>query len=257
MGALRQERVERGDDPLGEVRKLMERWEGRFTLDYPRLVERYLKRELQIVVVLVAFAASGLGNAEDFCAVFERELPVCDAEGDRHGSRWHSADGGGREDDVPVGCPDGEQESVLIRNVETVQTPEGVVPSLVRLQRGDHVFRGVADALCYSRRFGFVILPGPPNRERRFVGGVVAVGEHELVDEKIEAGPQVVDGVADNRAPTGRRLFADLHAPDLVARVRLVLCEDTVWIGPEECPDLGIKLVDVLLGPLNLDSGAV
>lgn len=64
-----------------------------------------------------------------------------------------------------MGCPDGEQESVLVGYVESVQAPEGIVPSLVRLQRVDHVRRGLADTLCYSRRFGFVILRRPADGE--------------------------------------------------------------------------------------------
>jgi hypothetical protein len=53
----------------------MERWKNRFTLDNPRLIQRYLKGELDIVVVLVAsFFSGGLRDTEDFCAVFQREL---------------------------------------------------------------------------------------------------------------------------------------------------------------------------------------
>jgi hypothetical protein len=57
--------VECRDDPLDEIRKLMER----FTLDDHRLVQRYVKGERDVVVVLVASFFGDLRDPEDFCAV--------------------------------------------------------------------------------------------------------------------------------------------------------------------------------------------
>jgi hypothetical protein len=151
---------------------------------------------------------------------------------------------------------DGEQQAVLVHDVQSVQTPEAIVPSLVRLERVEDVQRRFAGSLCISRSAGFVLGLRAPDRKGGLVCHRPAVGEDELADEKVEGRPEAVDGIARDRAPSRRRMFADLDAPDLVARVRLILREDAVGVGFEERRDVGMKLVDVLLGPLNLDPRA-
>src|SRR4051794_32205775 len=60
--------------------QLMHRWNQRLTLKNLSLAKRYLKGELRIHVH--GTFSRGLHNSEDFCAVFEREIPPCGHKGD-------------------------------------------------------------------------------------------------------------------------------------------------------------------------------
>src|SRR6266498_3298810 len=67
-----EQRLERRDDPVHKIREVLERWERRFTVDNPRLMECYLERE---PAVLVEFEIDGF--LEQSVARFERAHPIC------------------------------------------------------------------------------------------------------------------------------------------------------------------------------------
>lgn len=237
------------DEVAREVRELCERFEKRLTFDNLAIAERYLNGELRIILLLgVVGPAPHLDDVE-CCAVFERELPICGSNPDR------GEDGAGRElhlhDDAAVGGPDDIQDPVLVVRVETVQTPEGVVPSLVRLGRLNSCLGLGTDSLYASRQSGLKRLRASGDREHRLVGGLPPVREYELPDKMVEGRSEVVDGVSGEEAPSWVRLFTNSYAPDEIARIRIFLSDNQIGVAVIESGDARFEIRDVLFGPFD------
>lgn len=249
----RKHRREGPDECACEIRELCECFEKRLTFDNLTIAERYLKGELRIVLLGVVGPASHL-DAVECCAVFERELPVGGSKPDL------GEDVAGREldlqDDAVVGGADDVEDPVLVVRVESVQTPEGVVPSLVRLGCSDCCLGLGADSLCASKSSGLKLLRASRNREHRLVGGLAAVREYELPYEVVERASQVVDGIPCDESPPRVRLFADSHAPEEIARVRVFLSDDHIGVTLDEGGDMRVEIRDVLFGPFDFEARA-
>lgn len=128
------------DDALHELEHLIERFNQRLTLDNLRLVERYLKFELHI---LLEFKVRGLDI--DFIAHFQRfrgTTKISPAYQPHHGSDvnlriadCHSGvviESHGTE---LVPCNRSEQKAVFVDVVKFVEMPERVVPASVWFER--------------------------------------------------------------------------------------------------------------------------
>src|SRR6185503_4559438 len=77
MSLLGEQRLEGGSDAAHRVREFLERFEGRFTLDNPRFMERYMEEELAVLLHL-RFEEF----VEEYVAYFQRALPLLGAEDD-------------------------------------------------------------------------------------------------------------------------------------------------------------------------------
>src|SRR2546422_716011 len=83
MSPLGEELPQRGGDRVNEIRHILERFQRRFTIDNPRLVERYVKGEASI---LLHFMVDGL--AVEFVAYLQGKQLVGRIE-----KEWRKRDG--------------------------------------------------------------------------------------------------------------------------------------------------------------------
>src|ERR1700722_11028986 len=130
--------VERGDDALHKMEEFLQRFKNAFSRNDPRLVDRYLKAELEILIHL-----GGLNPREKYVSSLKREGAITGFEtsGERQVVRNRGANAC-----LPPNRPEevecvhslkesnrGKNEPVFIEVVQFVEHPEIVVPSLVRL----------------------------------------------------------------------------------------------------------------------------
>jgi hypothetical protein len=236
------------------VDQMAERWENRFALDNPRFVERYVEGELRLVVRCRRSGPSL--DSEECVAVFERELSVSRAErkGRIGDGLIQPRDGHFRVDDYRGVCAaDGEQKPMLVGRVETVQTPEGVIPSLVWLQLAkdfERVWGGSVYASDSAPAFE-VILAVSDWEHRSFVGRPAARLD-KLPREQIKRRPEVMDDVSDDKRDALGRIAADPDAIDEISSISFFLGHDRVWVGREEIANGSMCFGEVMLGPLDL-----
>jgi hypothetical protein len=254
-------------EAFDKLDKLTERWNQRLTLDNLALTERYLKGELRIIVNLRQVVAALGRDFEEYCAIFQRKLPVCRANTYRQRNIWWYDQFGGQVGDVVEGAgkvenealvchAHGHQELVFIRDIELMETPERVVRSLVRLGFLDEVYGCLRRSLYLSRRTGFKSIgEGYSVFEHREPGirlDLFPFGTNQLADQQVEGGPEIVDCIADDGTPPERRLGQHSKLKEQIACIRIVIGEDFVGVGLQEALDQGFEIADVLLGPFDL-----
>jgi hypothetical protein len=179
--------LEPKDQVINVIERLNEKWEHRFTLDNPRLVENYLERKFHFLVLIEETGKTG----HQFVALFQRalsELAVGDdiyiettkteinvgrnfdpfVFGDTSQKRALEKT---RHGDVRNLSASSYQEAVLVDVVKLVKSPETVIPSLVRFGSVNSIFGRLRHSLYFSFTRGFVI------------GGTVRVdyGESDLL----------------------------------------------------------------------------
>lgn len=106
----------------GELRQLMERWDNRLSTERLSFCEEYRKGRLTLVLKFKDRVGVDIGYAE-FSAVRDPDGTVVHmrtAEFERHAVEF-----GDRNDR--------NQQVMLVGDVQIVESPEGVIPSLVRL----------------------------------------------------------------------------------------------------------------------------
>src|SRR5213593_1173168 len=133
---LGKDRLESDNEAVNQIRHVMERFEQRFTLNNPRLAERYVKAELHLLVYFVVHSA----NVE-LIVSFQREQSIGWANEQWQGRDRTNGVLGESLGHEPVHfCPnihrvkcstDGQQEAVFVDIVELVETPEGVIPTTI------------------------------------------------------------------------------------------------------------------------------
>jgi hypothetical protein len=249
-----QQRGEQRDDALNGASELLKRWEKRLTLQNLRLVERYAECEIDICVHRVTRNPPEQDGAHNYALSLFGSQDRRRVRPSRRVSK--GADVGHQaiqvENDVLVGLRYGEQEAVLIDNVEVVQGPQGGIASLVWLETVKDVQRLLADAICLSRSAGFVLGFGRPQREGGCVGRLAAVGDHKLVDKMVEGRPQIVDDISGLKRERGWQRIRSGYYPFPVPGLRVVLDRDFVAVGLAKSLDSSVEIAEVVLGPIDL-----
>jgi hypothetical protein len=109
----------------------------RFTLDDLAVAKRYLEYKMRVLAVFTGRDRPPI----EYRAVFERKLPVKWLDRNRvegpnrtntHPGRWVVGRLGTVKYAAHVGGPYGNEQLVLVENVQSVECPQGVIPSTVR-----------------------------------------------------------------------------------------------------------------------------
>jgi hypothetical protein len=242
-----QEFIEANYDGVDEIRELMKNWKNRFTCDNPRVSERYLKGELRVLVEIKSLVP--LGNTIKLCAVLQRERQITR---DRDGNDLLFRGQVNPDHRRFVTHADYEEKSVLVKIIEGMQHEQIIVPSVIRLERVDHLFSLWSDSLYISSRKGFVCLGTLIDREANPSASRDAViGQNQLPNQMVKSGPQVLEDVADNGGEVCRNIFSDKNPPDQIIGLRVFLSDRGVRIGFEKGFQSTVEITDVLLGPLD------
>jgi hypothetical protein len=98
---------------------------------------------------------------------------------------------------------------------------------------------------------GLKFIPGGVNREFSVLGPSSNSREFHVVKAEIKSAHQVVDDIPDDKQDFlwGRLVRSDLK--DTISRLRIVLDQDTVAASVGEGSPLQVKIIDVLIGPLD------
>jgi len=154
-------------------------------------------------------------------------------------------------------------------DAEVVQTPEGVVPSLVRLEAVDHFYGTRMHSLYYSRRLGFVFGRTLAKRESGalesnfalgsridnslgFCPGSLPVSLDKLPSQVVETAPQVVDSVPSDQSEICGRLLSDLNVKYKLTGLLVLIAQKSIWVALSKDLDARFKIMDVVFGPVNL-----
>jgi hypothetical protein len=149
----------------------------------------------------------------------------------------------------------GDQDNVLVRDVELMEAVEAKIPSFVWLYVvEDSLDDSVAwrSSLLFASIDGtFKRLPIFPKREfAEFVEGS-AVGICNDVVSVVQGGAEVVKCIAKDRG----RVFGECRRPDGLPpfqKAVLALGSESLHVVTDVLPEDGFKLADVMFGPFNL-----
>ena len=256
-------RLEGGNDALDKARKLYEQFHQRLRLDDLRLAERYAESELHL---LVHFRIGGID--EEFVAYLQGEKDIGGLEEEiKNGNGLalerrvrlvpdllHQCLHMGTDVDALKHRPHGEQQTVLLDIVKSIEHPKKVIPTFVWFDCVDGVYGCLPRSLYLSQLLGFVFRGVVLNREINpiRVGRVVIGGRaNQLVSEMIESTHPVLDGITSHQ---GDGVWHRLDVADVInqlSRVRIALGRDFIRVGLEKAENLNINVADVLFGPFD------
>lgn len=232
--------LERLDCAKNYFRKIMERWNNLLTFERLILDEAYSKNRIFIICDLSVRGAV-------LRLAFSKPLDIEIAVGKLPISTGSSA------------CPHqpdrvekGNQELMLIHNVENVKTVQGIVPSTVGFYRVDDDLR---DFGCMSLYFSFCDLTNKfiPRLIKREPNVSVPIGLRDnFPDDHIKSSVEVVNNIPDNqREFAGERVcFDDMKFA--YSAISIKLFPDAINISLDIATQNSIKLTDVLVGPFAL-----
>ena len=253
--------LEDSHNPFSEINELLKRWNNRLSIDNLRFSQRYIDNLLKIGMVFCR--KGGSFHSEEYVAVLERELPVSRVNVERNGivefgqrcSRRknfgeyrvcigdHSDTGARRRHD--------EKQSVFVHDVEIVNTPQGVVSSLVRIEalhERDSLTGGTFQAL---RDIRLRELLRGAYWEFCVLGGRSVIMQNKSIDEKVQSGVNVMDAISGDGAPFQGEALPHSEAVNFVLGIRVYLSADEAGIV-HEGRDFGFNISKVFFGPTDL-----
>lgn len=250
------------DDAVHKSKQLMDRFNQRLRLNNLRLVERYVKGELHLIVRFFI-----RGTNEEFVADLQGAQGVVGLEESR---RWRQ----GRSDEllqtcydmsaqiqVPESRSDSDQVAVLGEVVQFVEHPELVsFPSLVRFERIKGSNDACIDSLYFSLTIGFVLCESfGVFRDREVdvptIHSRIAL-EEQSVSQVIENGNHIANRIPGDLRDVIGNAIDMANVIDQFSRVRIALDSDFVWAGIKEGADCLIQIRDVLFGPFDFRPNA-
>jgi hypothetical protein len=148
-----------------------------------------------------------------------------------------------------------DEKLMLVPDVHIVESPEGVIPSRVGFYVvKDEIVDRTGDLLLFQSAIkgNYKLLPRIANWE----GRPIRRATDKSVVEDIQSASQVVQCVTDNKccSTEGKWRWLDVNAKVIAQLFRVFIDADSVEVRCEELCDSGVNVVDVLLGPLNLEA---
>lgn len=254
------------DQISDEVRQLHEKWERRFVLSRSHILNGY--RNGQFGLHLHArtdqnlFRVGGMRTmphelmAKEFCAVLNYD-----------GAKWRPKHPCLRKERVFRGnlASGGEQsgheqQPVLIGVIhfgEDGQRIEvGGGSSMDRLQSIDACSSGAAEGRalsCYlSIKSGIILLPLIKDGELRFGAGLHSSINKKRVNQMVQSGSQLMNGLTNDNAELGRRRGVSIEIEDDLLGVLVEVLADSKNLIVAVSNRASLQITDVLMGPLNL-----
>lgn len=196
--------IEQGDDGACKARELTQHSNDWLVAPETGFVERYIRGALDFGLVPPALgeqANYGFVVYADICADRRKRLAQIASPSAHNNGLW--TDGGLNE---PL---------VLSRNVETMEGPKQVIPSLVRLERFDFGSFGLGKPLYEFSTFvptGQEHLFGRGDGKIRIVGLSYAVADGKRIGQNVETAPDRIEisSSFDHEAER-KKLFFDRH----------------------------------------------
>ncbi|MCH8123857.1 MAG: hypothetical protein IH853_12140 [Bacteroidetes bacterium] len=237
-------------------------WKDRLTLSDPRLVDRYVGLDVDLIV---RYFWPQYGR--DYVAVFKplptnhnvidpvndnmQETPALDNVLVRLGMKPIIGDS---LTDNFTQREGGHNEFVLVVDVELVEPPQRIIRSLIWLLPCDDFERGITRAIYCMPNSGFVTIGRsvPENGEAVPLFDLLAVMNHKRTNSMIERRSKIVDSIAKDQGNIAGDLYSDAENVIGVPIV-LKLGDNFIDVTPiKKAGDEGVQILDVLFGPFNL-----
>jgi hypothetical protein len=267
---------------INVIEHLSKHWEDRFTLSNPRLVENYVKGKVHFLVLI----KDALKPENQLVAFIERALPILFIGDDveikdgtkvnvggnvdpfffEHGSGQPAPDKAGSSKVCHDGT-NGYQEAVLVDIVKLVESPETVVPSLVRFGRVDSIYGRLRHALYFSFTRGFVLRGdvGVDYRETDLLAFGLAKDDalfstadvNEMPNEMVKGTSHVLDSLPGEQRDNGSHRLdtSDIMVRECIGKLRMWLGSNFVRLTVQEGLDSRFQCLDVLVGPCDFYAG--
>ncbi|HKG62375.1 MAG TPA: hypothetical protein VKB05_21620 [Pyrinomonadaceae bacterium] len=271
-----EERPKAENQIIDVIEHLREQWQDGFTLDNPQLVENYIKGKLHFLIII----KDAIKPENQFVALIERAVPKLFI-GDDTKLQYSTEINVGRNIDpfffehVPCQSPpekagsgkvrhDGTssyQEAVLVDVVKLTESPEKIVPSLVRFGIIDSIYSRLRHALYFSFARGFVLCGAvrvdygktdllllPAAKGNALLG---ASDLHQMPSEMVKGASQVLDSLPGNQGDSGCHGLntGDIMLRECVGKLRIWLDTNFIRITIQEGLDSYFQILDVLVGP--------
>lgn len=255
MSLALQEHVELGDGALCDMKKLLRGIKQALTCDNLRLIDRYIKFELEII-----FKFSILGTDEDFIASFKRLKAGSGRDELAQDRIGHVEQGGvlaseGADINSTEPATNSKNQAVLVDVVKTMNDPEIVIPSLVRFCRVNEIDGSLAYPAYFSMSSGRVmLLPGIGDRKISVRAWSLPIHKYECVSEMIQSSTDVVDCITEDHGDFIRNVRYFDEVIHWASALRIALYSDFVWAGVVKVLEGAPKVHDVLFGPFYLPS---
>lgn len=218
-----------------ELRQLMKRWDNRLTLKRLSWAELYLKGRI-CIVLYVSF-----GTGRETLDYSVRSDARVIANGNDISVLVFSVN---CENDDPE---NNDQEAMFIRNVQIVQSVQGIIPSTVRFYRINNEVIDVRSRSLYFSTFSLTYKFLPLFKEWEFAGPI----SNDLVHHQIEGRMKVVDGISNNQGNAIWERVDPLERENIVSSICIFLDTKTAKISLKPIKK-GIEISDVLIGPFDL-----
>lgn len=146
-----------------------------------------------------------------------------------------------------------DDKLMFVQVIQVMQGPQVVIPSLVGFYGVQDVFtERFADLLFFESRIqaGYKFLPRIRDWETR---PFVSLSDSGGV-EQIERTPEIMERIANYKCARITRKFRRVDVEfDEGRSIRVLFNADTIEVGVEKPFENRIQILDVLLGPLNLE----
>jgi hypothetical protein len=248
--ASREERIETGNGLANKIRDSIQHWQERLALENPHLVERYKEGKLH---VLLKFSAGVI--PKEYVIVFHGESHITDKEIPRiHGrSLWEHFWIKHLEVDSQIASGNSDWEPMLIDDAQAVQAPENIpLASFIWLDSAYRIYSVLPHSLYLSKSLGF-ILCGTRARKLNALTFAAICSTPESACKVVQTRSEVLDSVSGNDENFGRDR---LYVRDAIRRASLCihLADRFVWPTIQESGGLDFQILDVMVGPFDLDA---
>lgn len=252
-GGVSQAGAQNGYDVVHECSKLMERINDRLTLKNPRLVQRYRESKLLIGVRL------GTGQSgQEFEAWFYRPLVgSCEKESQLSKHFFEFIGGCFCKDLTGIKTTrhgaDCQQHAMLSDVVKSVEDPQEVIPSVVRLEPLDRIDRYLPRSLYFSLNFGSVYrgLEDWEVDPAGVRGTVPSVATHQMEGQMIKGASQVLDNIRSDQGNLSGNGLDAFNKVNWSSRILIDLGANSVRARLEKSADPTLQITDVLFGPFH------
>jgi hypothetical protein len=149
----------------------------------------------------------------------------------------------------------GDQENVLIFNVESVKSPEGLShSSTVRLYRIQDEVKDCFGGLLFQSTItgSYHAYPGISNRKTSV--GIASHGrvKFDIAHDVIECGTEVVNRIPHHQENIFGDILSNGDVEEAIRSIQIVLNGDIVNARAMENPRFQVEIIDVLVGPYEL-----
>ncbi len=230
--------------------------EGRRPFDHTRLVDRYVEGKAHILLHLRD------GKGAEFIACLRRysDRIRCgngvvgggvSVGADRFFSSVESCFLAWSHCAADRFSADGQQQAMFVYNVQLMELPEPMTPpTLVWLDSVENFVAILPKAWYFSSRKAWVVFGAITDWESNVLVGSSASSNDESISQMVERAAQVVNGVAQHKREFVGDVGDLLNVKRYLSTLDIILTTDVVGISNPESINGGLKLLDVLLGPI-------